>query len=198
MGLLLLFCLCLLDSISGHTFVPSDWKILVQWFVLLKGEYLLWRTDYLKSCQDQANKSEQNNIPVNFKLLARGGMYSDAQQQIIQLTDAYGQINALPLQECHKILDYGRNTGELCKIRQGPHEPHQDFFLTFCKQSVTWLVLEKQGYLLSSTWCLRILTLYARLPYIPFKKDVNDYICHSVCIGLSCTQKLSLAAALQG
>lgn len=49
--------LSLLDSISGKAFLPSDWRVLKTTH-LTWGEYLPWKTNYLKRCQDQAIRNQ--------------------------------------------------------------------------------------------------------------------------------------------
>jgi hypothetical protein len=54
------FTLFFLDSISEDVFGPSDWKTLAK-LCLIGDEFLLWKTDYSRRCQDQLNRNQQNN-----------------------------------------------------------------------------------------------------------------------------------------
>lgn len=101
--------LSLLDFISRDAFIPVDRKVSTK-TCPTGGEYRQWRTDYSERCQDQATRNQQNNMPITFEMLAREGMYNDAQQQITFPFEACGQTNALVLQARHELPDSGRKT----------------------------------------------------------------------------------------
>lgn len=66
--------------------------------------------DYSQGCQDQAIRNQKNNVPRTFEMLVGEGIYNDAQQQMANSPEAYGQINALAQQEWHMLPDSIRKT----------------------------------------------------------------------------------------
>ena len=65
----------LLEGISTDALASNDWKMLAK--ACFSGDdYLLWKSEFLNLCAQQANRNRMHNIPISLDVLTGEGQYS--------------------------------------------------------------------------------------------------------------------------
>lgn len=127
------FTLALLETVSANTpLTPKGWIMITK--ASLTGEdYLLWKTEFVDQCEQQAEKNATHKTPITAEVLKGEGNYTGIHNQIGYPPIAYQQINFCATRAWRALPTAGAKTEDLSNVRQGPDEPYQDFVSQSCK-----------------------------------------------------------------
>lgn len=77
-----------MNNISEAFLAPYDWYSLAP-ATLDGGDYLLWKGEFLEKCQEQAHTNCRLNAQITYEMLAGRGQYTDVQNHLNYVQQAY-------------------------------------------------------------------------------------------------------------
>nr|XP_017514138.1 endogenous retrovirus group K member 10 Gag polyprotein-like [Manis javanica] len=166
---------------------------------LTGGDYLLWKSEFVDLCVQQANRNQMHNIPISLDMLTGEGQYSALMDQLQFPLQAYQQINICGSKAWRSLPTAGATTEELSSIRQGPDEPFQEFVSRLLQaisrvfsDSEAGNVLARQlAYENANSTCQDLIRPYRK------KGTLSDFIKLCADVGTSYIQGAALATKLR-
>lgn len=194
------FTQAMLENMSTDALPPADWKQLAKaclsgW----GGNYLFWKSEFVECCQVTVKINRANCIPGNLDMLAGIGAYEDLANQLNYQPSTYAQINTTAKKAWYKLLDSGRKTEDLSKIRQGADELYQDFVAWLLQEAGRLIGDNEAGTVLVKQLAYENTNSVCQIAIHPFRKKatLQDYIRLCSDIGPRYVQGLTMATALQ-
>ncbi|XP_040091673.1 endogenous retrovirus group K member 7 Gag polyprotein-like [Oryx dammah] len=193
------FTMAMIKNLGTQNLPPNDWKQIAR-ACLLGGDYLLWKSEYIKQCGRIADVNRQQGIQTSYEMLIGDGAYQATNAQLNFLPGAYAQISNAARQAWKKLPSSSTRTEDLSKIRQGPEEPYQDFVARLLDAIGKIMSDEHAGIILAKQLAFENANSACQAALRPYRKkgDLSDFIRICADIGPSYMQGIAMAAALQG
>ena len=180
----------IIEALGNQNLPPNDWKQVAR-ACLSGGDYLLWKSEFAEQCGITADINWRQGLNTTYEIMGGEGDYRDTNNQLNYLPGAYPQISA---------ANSDKKTEDLCKIRQGPDEPYQDFVARLLETIGKVIGDEQAGMVLAKQLAYENANSACQAALRPYRKKggLSDYVRICADIGPSYVQGITLAAALQG
>ncbi|XP_071074477.1 endogenous retrovirus group K member 10 Gag polyprotein-like [Dasypus novemcinctus] len=124
------YTMAILEAIAENWLTPTDWHTIAH-TTLSRGDYLLWKSEYVELCKDTARHNAQAGNGWNFDMLIGEGNYTTNENQMQYDARLFAQIQTAGTRAWRKLPAKGDLSSSLTSVKQGPDEPFADFVHRF-------------------------------------------------------------------